>query len=405
MVDDIQGLRDICAETDKANARDDAPTARARKTPKDFVEIMKQPGQRAVRLKGDWVLENAPIIDQCMPEVQKLTLDGTPIDCSQLGELDTSGAVMIRRFSEGDFCSIDGNLTGVQARHENLLGVVRCTPPAVELEPDYMPGMMRLANDVGLYAEHFLVSIAHLLNFVGLVLTRVARLLKHPGALRLTPTSFQLEVVGLKALGIVGLISFLTGAVMVNQGSIQLEKFGADILVIDMLGILQLRELAVLLTSIIIAGRSGSAFCAEIGSMRLREEVDAMVTMGMNPIDVLVLPRLFALVIALPLLTFYADIVGVMGGALMAWAQLGITPPNFFAYFHTNIPVEHFAAGLIKAPVNAMVIVFTGCYQGLTVAGSADMLGLHTTRSVVQAIFLVIVLDAMFALFFTAIGL
>jgi len=212
-------------------------------------------------------------------------------------------------------------------------------------------------------------------------------------------------VAGLNAMGIVGLITFLIGAVMVNQGAIQLQKFGAELFVVDLLGITLLREMAPLLTAIIVAGRSGSAFTAQIGSMKLNEEVDAMRTLGMNPIDVLVLPRLMALMICLPLLTFYADIVGIAGGVLMAWAQLDISPANFIVYFRDVVSYDHYLAGLIKAPFFAMIIASCGCYQGLRVAGSADDLGMRTTKSVVQAIFLVIVLDAVFAIFFTSVGL
>nr|WP_281500643.1 ABC transporter permease [Kordiimonas marina] len=248
-------------------------------------------------------------------------------------------------------------------------------------------------------------SLGRLLSFLGLVLIRLIGSLLNPGRLRLIPILHQMDVVGLRAMGIVGLISFLIGAVMVNQGAIQLAKFGADIFVIDMLGIAHLRELGILLTAIIIAGRSGSAFTAQIGSMKLHEEVDAMMTLGMNPIDVLVLPRLIALVICLPLLTFYADLIGIIGGALMAWVQLDITPANFFVYFRDVISIDHYWVGIIKAPFFAAVIATCGCYQGLQVEGSADALGSRTTKSVVQAIFLVIALDALFSVFFTAIDL
>ena len=370
-----------------------------------FVELADDGVDHVLKLSGEWTIANAGEINRLMPSFHEEMTGDTVIDVSGITRLDTTGAVLVRRYSEtgrDDTCAI---VQGLSCPEKRLLDVITGVPPEAPTEPDMVPWHERTLIDIGLFAESVATSVGNLLSFIGLTLTRLFLTIGHPSRLRLAPMVHQFEVVGLKAIGIVALISFLTGAVMVNQGSIQLAKFGADIYVINMLAVLQFRELGLLLTAIIVAGRSGSSFTAQIGSMRLREEVDAMLTLGMNPIDVLVLPRLIALSLALPLLTFIADVSGVIGGMIMAWMQLEITPASFISYFQSVAVLDDFLVGMIKAPFCALVIVVCGCYQGLSVRGSAESLGANTTRSVVQAIFLVIVLDAFFAVFFTTIGL
>lgn len=377
----------------------------------DFVSIEGVGAETRILLKGDWVIENAQAIDQTMrtlfspKSAGSNALSSSLLDCGGLQTLDTTGAVLVRRFAGqvGEHC--EATLTGVPDAHKSLLDVITCCPPTALMEPETLPWYTALLSETGEAVWMALRSLARLLSFLGLVLVRLMGSVSDPGRIRIIPIIHQMDVTGMRAMGIVGLISFLIGAVMVNQGAIQLARFGADIFVIDMMGISHLRELGILLTAIIIAGRSGSAFTAQIGSMVLNEEVDAMRTLGMDPIDVLVLPRLIAMLICLPLLAFYADIVGIAGGMMMAWVQLDISPGNFIVYFREEISVEHFWVGIIKAPFFAAIIATCGCYQGLRVEGSADALGSRTTKSVVQAIFLVIAFDAMFAIFFTSIGL
>lgn len=376
-----------------------------------FVDLIEGDGEPRLLLKGDWTIENAHDIDLLMRKLFPASGKGagarpvSQLDCAGIEALDTTGAVMVRRFAAqvGEHC--EATLTGVPDAHKPLLDVITCCPPPARTEPEHMHWHLFYLAEIGDAVWSAMVSFARLLSFLGLVLTRFGGSITDPHRIRLVPIVHQMDVTGMRAMGIVGLISFLIGAVMVNQGAIQLAKFGADIFVIDMLGISHLRELGILLTAIIIAGRSGSAFTAQIGSMVLHEEVDAMKTLGMDPIDVLVLPRLIALIICLPLLAFYADIVGVAGGMLMAWIQLGIAPANFVVYFRDAIVIDHFWVGIIKAPFFAAIIATCGCYQGLRVEGSADALGARTTKSVVQAIFLVIAFDALFAIFFTSVGL
>jgi len=374
-------------------------------TGNDFVSVESGSPSALVRLRGDWIIDNAVDIDNTMPDIVAACEAGAVVDCSEITSLDTTGAVLIRRYCAAIEDAGAAVLTGVLAAHKPLLEVISCCPPPAKTEPDHIAWYLLPLLQAGEATMTALRSSARLLGFLGFVLMRLFGSLFDLGRIRLVPVVHQMEVVGLQSMGIVGLISFLIGAVMVNQGAIQLAKFGADIFVIDMLGIGHLRELGILLTAIIIAGRSGSAFTAQIGSMVLHEEVDAMKTLGMEPIDVLVLPRLVALTVCLPLLAFYADVVGIAGGALMAWIQLDITPANFLTYFREVISIDHYWVGIIKAPFFAAVIATTGCYHGLRVHGSADALGMRTTRSVVQSIFLVIVLDALFAIFFTSVGL
>ncbi len=210
-----------------------------------------------------------------------------------------------------------------------------------------------------------------------------------------------MEKAGLDAMPIVGLLSFLIGVVMAYQGADQLRRFGAEIYTVNLLGVSILRELGVLLAAIIIAGRSGSAFTAQIGTMQVNQEIDALRTLGLDPVEVLVLPRLFGLVLTLPLLVFYADAMGLLGGGLMTWASLGISTPRFLEQLRSAITEWTLWVGIIKAPFFAAIIAMIGCYEGFNVTGSADSVGRLTTQSVVESIFVVIVADAAFSILFS----
>jgi phospholipid/cholesterol/gamma-HCH transport system permease protein len=223
--------------------------------------------------------------------------------------------------------------------------------------------------------------------------------------LRVAAIFHQVEETGINALPIVGLLAFLIGIVLAYQGADQLKRFGAEIYTINLLGVGVLREIGGLITAIIVAGRSGSAFTAHIGTMRVNEEIDAMQTMGLNTVDMLVLPRIIGLVIALPLLTFYSDIIGLIGGAVMCYFQLGITIPAFLRQLNDAVTVNTLLVGLIKAPVFAFVIALVGCYEGFQVERNAASVGQLTTRSVVEGIFLIIVLDAAFSVMFSVLGI
>ncbi|MBK7000081.1 MAG: ABC transporter permease [Rhodoferax sp.] len=244
-----------------------------------------------------------------------------------------------------------------------------------------------------------------LLGFLGECAVALCGWCAHPARVRWRPIVFNLRSSGVDALPIVGLLSFLLGIVVAYQGAGQLRQYGANIFVADLVGLSMLREFAPLITAIILAGRSGSAYAAQIGTMAVTEEIDAMRTIGIAPLEMLVLPKVIALVIALPLLTVFADVLGVCGGMLMASSQLGVGPGEFLDRFSKAVSMTSYLVGLGKAPVFAAIIALVGCFQGFRTHGSADSVGLHTTRAVVQSIFLVIVADALFSVAFSVLDL
>lgn len=239
------------------------------------------------------------------------------------------------------------------------------------------------------------------LAFLGENTTTGLYLLAHPRQIRWRVLLYNLQVDGLNALPITGLLTFLMGVVIAYQGSEQLKTFGANIFIVDLVGISLLREIAPLVTAILVAGRSGSAYTAQIGTMRVTEEIDALRTLGISPVSLLVFPRALALVIVLPLLTVFADVIGVFGGMLTAWSQLGITFTEFLNRFDYAITLRHYVIGICKTPTFAVIIALVGCYQGFQVVGGVDSVGRHTTISVVQGIFLVIVSDAFYSVLFS----
>jgi phospholipid/cholesterol/gamma-HCH transport system permease protein len=248
-------------------------------------------------------------------------------------------------------------------------------------------------------------DILAFLDMFGGLGVALARMLIHPLNFRLTSAVHHLGRVGLQAMPIVLLITFLIGCIIAQQGFFHFRKFGADAYVVDMVGILVLRELGVLIVAIMVAGRSGSAYTAELGSMKMREEIDALRTMGFDPVEVLIVPRVLALVVALPILTFFGSMAALYGGGLVAWLYGGMSPEIYIARLREAITVTHFEVGMIKAPFMALVIGVVACTEGLRVKGSAESLGMQTTTSVVKSIFLVIVLDGVFAIFFASIGM
>ena len=297
-----------------------------------------------------------------------------------------------------------------------LLDLVAANDRPVECRPPREPPVRAVVAHVGSATLEIIAEARRLTAFLGLTTITLLRGLAMPRRIRWTALVNHMEQAGLSAVPIVGLISFLVGAVLAYQGADQLRRFGAEIFVVNLIGISVLREIAILLTAIIVAGRSGSAFTAAIGSMKVREEIDAMRILGLDPMEILarftkegnqllVLPRVLALVVTLPLLTFFADIMGLLGGALMAWAALGIGPGQFLERLGDAIPMWSFWVGLIKAPVFAFLIAMVGCYEGFQVEGSAESVGRLTTQAVVEAIFLVIVADAVFSILFAYLGL
>ncbi|TMV05660.1 MlaE family lipid ABC transporter permease subunit [Ruegeria sediminis] len=328
------------------------------------------------------------------------------LDLSDVEALDTGGAWMIadlRRRLEAEGVSVQ--ITGADPARAALIETVSRNMPE-ELVPEGPPGgfvawLERLGKGVvGAWTDTLSV-----LGFLGLTLHRLLRCLIMPWRLRGASLVTQMEETGFKAVPIVALMGFLIGVVLAFQGATQLQQFGAEVFVVELISISVLRELGILLTAIIVAGRSGSAFTASIGSMKVQEELDAMRTLALDPIEVLVVPRILALLIVLPVLGFIADISGLIGGALMSWIDLGVSPGMFVTRLKENTDVWHFAVGMIKAPFFALVIGVIACWQAMQVQGSSESLGRRTTASVVQSIFMVITLDALFSIFFSEMGI
>jgi len=354
---------------------------------------------------GRWTLDAAENLERIVGEVRPLTQSKAEIDLRGVSALDTLGAWLLyrleHRLSDADIAVTFRYGDETQRR---VVEHVYENDSYCDIEPPAAHPLLSLIEEIGVATLRMITDFGALLAFVGEVFLRIADSILHPSRIRLTPLVHQIEMVGLRAMPIVGLISFLIGAVVVNQGAVQLRRFGAEILVVDLVSFGFLRELGVFLAAIILAGRSSSSFAAQIGSMVMREEVDALRTLGINPIDVLVLPRLVAMVLVLPLLTFFADILGLTGGAVMAWLQLGIDFGQFLNRLNEMSLLRELYIGLIKSVFFAGVISVSGCFQGMNVEGTAESVGRHTTTAVVQSIFLVIVLDAFFAIFFTTIG-
>jgi len=372
--------------------------------PPATIVALEESGALTLRAEGDWLVASAAELDRRLhafelPANRRVTLDLAGID-----RLDTAGAWLLLRTEHA--LNARGNqvaLANMQARFAPLIDQLRARGAGAPL-PHPIPPHYTLIGFVARIGE-ITVGILHraysILGFGGLVAVTAAQLFRRPHRLRATATLVQMEQTGLNAMPIVGLLSFLIGVVMAYQGADQLRRFGAEIYTVNLLGVAILRELGVLLSAIIIAGRSGSAFTAQIGTMQVNQEIDALNTLGLDPVEVLVLPRVFGLALTLPLLVFFADAMGLLGGCLMTWATLGISIPNFLEQLRGAITAWTLWVGIIKAPFFAVIIAMVGCYEGFNVTGSADSVGRLTTQSVVESIFIVIVADAAFSILFS----
>ncbi|WP_322518134.1 ABC transporter permease [Rhodopseudomonas palustris] len=356
---------------------------------------------------GSWTAKFAPMLERIVADAEQLT--GTRpnifIDVSEVVRLDTFGAWLIERLRRNlTQDGVEAKIAGLSANYASLVDEVRQVEPA---PPDASPGRGLRApiEKLGRTMYAFGDDIVALISMFGAVLAALIRAILHPSTFRLTSTVHHLEQVCWRAVPIVVLITFLIGCIIAQQGIFHFRRFGADVFVVDMLGVLVLREIGVLLVAIMVAGRSGSAYTAELGSMKMREEIDALRTMGFNPIDVLIVPRLVALLLAMPILTFLGAMAALYGGGLVAWLYGGVDPEAFLLRLRDAISINHFTVGMIKAPVMALVIGIVACVEGLAVKGSAESLGQHTTASVVKGIFFVIVMDGVFAIFFASIGI
>ncbi len=368
-------------------------------------DTVRQGDALILQAMGHWLVASAAVLDSGLRGIEAAGARSVHFDLGHIEGLDTVGAWLLLRTCRAF------EKRGVAASIENVPEVFGpLLDQVAKNEPSPRPAARRPFHHtilegvqfVGEAAVEFIVTARELLNFFGLVCVTILRIWWQPSRLRVASLVAQMQRTGVSALPIIGLLSFLIGIVLTFQGADQLRRFGAEIFAVNLLGIGVLRELGVLLTAVIVAGRSGSAFTAEIGAMQVNEEIDAMRTLGLDPIEILVLPRLFGLVLALPLLTFYGDVMALLGGALMSWSALGIPPAAFLRQLHDAVVGWTLWLGLVKAPFFAVTIALVGCHAGLRVSRSAESVGRLTTLSVVQSIFLVIVIDALFSILFSA---
>ena len=361
-----------------------------------------------VHAHGAWTFDNADQVEKAMERLSSEASQpkSVRLELAEIDGLDTYGAWLIERFSRTwKLKGASLEVAQVPKRFSDLIEAIKETNQVEKVEPRAQHIIAQSVETIGQGMNDFwgdLKSYAAMLGSVSLALGRLAL---RPGAFRLTSAVHHLDRVGWQAVPIVALITFLIGGIIAQQGIFHFRKFGADIYVVDMIGILVLREIGVLIVAIMVAGRSGSSYTAELGSMKMREEIDALNTMGFDAVDVLILPRILALIVGLTLLAFLGSMSALVGGGMVAWFYGDMNPDIYIARLREAISMTHFKVGMIKAPFMALVIGLVSCTHGFQVKGSAESLGLQTTEAVVKSIFLVIILDGCFAVFFTSIGM
>ena len=360
---------------------------------------------------GAWTAENAGVLEpligaEARSRRRRRGIRTVTIDMAGVERLDTFGAWLLERLLrtwKERGCTTE--IRGLEQRFATLLDEVSQTNRANPVEPHgHGNGVIDSLRMIGISVGEIWRDTVGVAVMLGAVVASFVRVATRPHTFRLTSMVYHLSRVGWNAVPIILLITFLIGCIIAQQGIFHFRKFGADIFVVDMIGILTLREIGVLIVSIMVAGRSGSAYTAELGAMKMREEIDALRTMGFDPVEVLILPRILALIVAVPILTFLGSMSALYGGGLVAWLYGGVDPEVFLGRLKETITLDTFTVGMIKAPFMAMVIGLVACVEGLQTKGSSESLGRQTTSSVVKSIFLVIVLDGLFAMFFASIG-
>jgi len=357
-------------------------------------------------ISGDWLLEHYGQLRRLIAAAQEYAGTITQIDMDPLNKLDTAGAQLLAELLGPAQLEQLTQQPGQLSEERRVL--LRRVAQSLNKDEPQRPGnssqLIELFERIGKATCEFWGHLVELLGFAGLILARLAANVLRPRNWRLTAVVAQVEQTALNAVPIVALLTFMVGAVIAFLGATVLTSFGASIYTVDLVAFSFLREFAVLLTAILMAGRTASAFTAQIGSMKANEEIDAIRVLGLNPMDILVLPRVLAMLISLPILTLVAMLSGLFGGALVCALTLDISPTMFLSILQQNVETRHFILGLAKAPIMAFLIAIIGCMEGLKVSGSAESVGEHTTSSVVQSIFVVIVIDAMAAMFYMEMG-
>lgn len=367
-------------------------------------------GRADLRISGDgWALSGALTVrslPEILPQIEALGADMVAIDLDALEVIDTAGAyALVRQQKRLEQSGRRLVLARARPEHAALIERVAQALPKPETTQTPSRSVAQVFDVLGRKVVEMGRFLADLHAMLGLFLARLFYLIRHPSEFRMTALVHHCDQVGWKAVPIVALMGFLIGVVLAFQGSVQLRQFGAEIFVVDLIAISILRELGILLTAIIVAGRTASSFTAAIGSMKMREEIDAMRTLAIDPAIALFVPRILALLIVLPILGMIANLTGLIGGAMMAWIELGISPGMFVSRLLDDTSLDHVIVGFVKAPVFALIIGVIGCHAGMQVGGNAESLGAQTSSAVVRAIFLVIVADALFSVFFAIMGI
>ena len=373
------------------------------------VEATEIDGQMRVMFAGDWLLHGVADVDDQVRQISE-SLSGPKVllDLAQLRYIDTSGALLAERMRlRLEQRGIDVAYLSATGERATLLeavgGALTVKHADAEAPPPPPTIAQRIFDPVGRLTYAFKDDFAASLFILGSAVRGAQVKLNRASGISAAAIVSQMDHMGVRAVPIIALMSFLIGGIIAQQGAFQLRYFGAELFVVDLVGILQLREIGVLLTAIMIAGRSGSAITAEIGSMKMREEVDALKVMGLNPVGVLVFPRLVALTIMLPALTVVANFAALFGACMTTWVYSDITPETFLSRLREAIDMSTIVSGMIKAPFMALIIGIVSSVEGLKVGGSAESLGRHVTSAVVKSIFVVILVDGLFAIFYGAI--
>lgn len=357
----------------------------------------------SVRCTGSWTVQGIGPLEQQLETQTWPAVTDLIIDASDISALDTTGAWLLHRTVRAlEQLGKNIRIDGLRPEFSTLLKLIAMRTAHAKYLP---PPKVGLLDRIGQRAWNRLGYLFNMLAFAGEAAVVLLHSLMRPRRLRWRPILHNLQTSGVEAMPITGLLSFLMGVVIAYQGADQLQRFGANIFIVDLVGLAMLRELSPLLTAIIIAGRSGSAYAAQIGTMKITEEIDALRTVGVGPHELLVLPKMLALIIALPLLTVFADVAGILGGMVMASSRLDVSFDVFLNRLGDAVSLSSFLVGIVKAPVFAAIIALTGCYQGFQVSDSTDSVGRQTTVSVVQSIFVVILADALFSIVFNWLNL
>ncbi len=367
-------------------------------------QIRSQNGTLAIR--GDWTLADYQALKKQIEEYSDQRWETEHVDLKALGRVDTAGASLLVALLGSETLSALTQQDGTLPQEQNALlqAVADAMQEKPALEPEGLNPVLQFLTETGKTVEAIWHLIYLLAGFVGQILATLFIVLPRPSRWRVTPFVAALQNTGLNALPIVALLTFLVGAVVAFLGATVLKDFGATIYTVNLVAFSFLREFGVLLAAILLAGRTASAFTAQIGAMKVNEELDAIRTLGLDPVELLVIPRVLAMMISLPILTFVGMLAGLAGGAMVCAISLDISPAQFMAIMERDVALKHFLVGMSKAPILAFLIAAIGCLEGFKVGGSAQSVGVHTTSSVVQSIFVVILLDAIAALFFMEMG-